>query len=65
MVPATGCECFAKLIYETADLWLQDNGYKPRVWVEKVEVREHGANSAIYDHEQFNIDGAVGRLYGA
>ena len=48
MVPATGCERFAEMIYECADIWLGTNGYKPRVRIAKVEVREHGANSAIY-----------------
>ena len=48
VVEATGCEAFAKLIYEFAALWLADNGYAPRCKVLSVEVREHGANSAIY-----------------
>lgn len=48
VVEATGCEAFAKLIYEFTELWLRDNGYAPRVSVFSVEVREHGANSAIY-----------------
>jgi 6-pyruvoyltetrahydropterin/6-carboxytetrahydropterin synthase len=48
LVPATGCEAFAKLIYECGELWLKDNGYQPRVKMLSVEVREHGANSAIY-----------------
>lgn len=48
VVPATGCEAFAKLIYECAEIWLRDNGYAPRVRMNLVEVREHGANSAIY-----------------
>jgi 6-pyruvoyltetrahydropterin/6-carboxytetrahydropterin synthase len=48
MVEATGCEAFAKLIYECAEVWLKDNGYSPRVWLESVEVSEHGANSAIF-----------------
>lgn len=47
-VPATGCEAFARLIYECTEVWLKDNGYTPRVQLVKVEVREHGANSAIY-----------------
>jgi 6-pyruvoyltetrahydropterin/6-carboxytetrahydropterin synthase len=47
-VPATGCEAFAKLIYQCAEVWLKDNGYSPRCWLRSVEVREHGANSAIY-----------------
>lgn len=47
-VPATGCEAFAKLIYECAAIWLKDAGYTPRVRMHSVEVKEHGANSAIY-----------------
>lgn len=48
MVPATGCEAFAKLIYECGEIWLKDNGYAPRVRMHLVEIKEHGANSAIY-----------------
>ncbi len=48
LVPATGCEAFAQMIYEYATIWIRDNGYSPRVRVASVEVREHGANSAIY-----------------
>lgn len=47
-VEATGCEAFAKAIYDLAVWWLKDNGYAPRVRMRSVEVREHGANSAIY-----------------
>lgn len=47
-VPATGCEAFAQLIYDAAEIWLKDYGYSPRVRLVSVEVREHGANSAIY-----------------
>lgn len=47
-VPATGCEAFAKLVFEAAEVWLKDAGYSPRVKMHLVEVREHGANSAIY-----------------
>lgn len=46
-VPATGCEAFARMIYEVADQWLKDAGYGDRVWLVNVEVREHGANSAV------------------
>jgi 6-pyruvoyltetrahydropterin/6-carboxytetrahydropterin synthase len=49
VVPATGCEAFAKLIFEYADIWLHDNGYSSRCHIASVEVREHGANSAIYN----------------
>jgi 6-pyruvoyltetrahydropterin/6-carboxytetrahydropterin synthase len=48
VVPATGCEAFAELIYGATLVWLGDNGYAPRVRLRSVEVREHGANSAIY-----------------
>lgn len=47
-VEATGMERFAELIYGCAEIWLKDNGHSPRVCVASVEVREHGANSAIY-----------------
>lgn len=48
VVEATGCEAFASMIFEGAALWLRDAGYAPRVRMRSVEVREHGANSAIY-----------------
>lgn len=51
IVPSTGCESFAKLIFEATEVWLQDNGYAPRVKLQSVEVKEHGANSAIYTGE--------------
>lgn len=48
LVEATGCEAFAKMIFEQGETWLQVTGYAPRVRMRLVEVREHGANSAIY-----------------
>lgn len=48
VVPATGCEKFAEMIHGAAEVWLKDNGYAPRVRLVSVEVREHGANSAIF-----------------
>ena len=48
VVPNTGCEMFAQMIYECTEVWLADNGYSPRCFLVSVEVREHGANSAIY-----------------
>lgn len=48
VVPACGCEKFAELIYECAEGWLKDNGYSPRCRLVSVEVKEHGANSAVY-----------------
>ena len=46
-VPATGCERFAEMIFDVTEVWLHDYGYTPRVKLLEVEVREHGANSAI------------------
>lgn len=48
LVPKCGMEAFAALIYECAEQWLSDAGYAPRVRMRSVEVKEHGANSAIY-----------------
>lgn len=47
-VEACGCERFAEMIFKAAEVWLKDAGYSPRCRIAKVEVREHGANSAIY-----------------
>lgn len=52
IVPATGCEQFARMIYFATESWLESNGYSPRCRVVSVEVREHGANSAIYTIEE-------------
>lgn len=45
---SVGCEAFAKYIYDYVDEWVSRN-YKSRVSLSKVEVHEHGANSATYD----------------
>lgn len=42
-----GCEKFAKHAFDYADNLINDL-YGDRCWVESVEVREHGANSGIY-----------------
>lgn len=47
-----GCEQFAKYIYETGQQWLVEMTYSPRVRLAMVEVKEHGANSAIYRKER-------------
>lgn len=47
VVPATGCEAFARMVFDVTDQWLKDAGFAPRVWLVSVEVSEHGANSAI------------------
>lgn len=48
VLDAVGCEAFARFIYAYCALWLERAGHAPRVWMRSVEVREHGANSAIY-----------------
>ena len=48
-VEHTGCEKFAELIFECTEIWLKDNGYHPRVTLVSAEVKEHGANSAIFN----------------
>jgi 6-pyruvoyltetrahydropterin/6-carboxytetrahydropterin synthase len=45
IVVATGCEATARMCFEVLEMWLQDNGYSPRVKLIKLEVREHGGNS--------------------
>lgn len=47
IVPATGCEAFARMVYDVTEQWLKDAGFSPRVWLVSVEVSEHGGNSAI------------------
>lgn len=48
VLPKVGCEAFAEMIFKVTEQWLRDAGYGERVSVCSVEVREHGANSAIY-----------------
>lgn len=49
-VERTGCEAFAKMIFEYVNAWLEDpeatHGSKAKLL--SVEVREHGANGASY-----------------
>lgn len=47
IVDATGCEAFAQMVYSYLGSWLVDNKLSTRVRILEVEVREHGANSAI------------------
>lgn len=48
VLDAVGCEAFAKLVFELADIWLQGCPDLKDVWVHKVEVHEHPGNSASY-----------------
>lgn len=47
IVPATGCEAVAKFVYESVFAYIVETT-GGRVWIESVEVREHGCNSAIF-----------------
>lgn len=48
VVGAVGCEAFAERIYQYVNQWLLQEQHSGRVKLTSVEVREHGANSAIY-----------------
>ena len=48
VLPAVGCEATARYVHAYVARFVEDqtNG---RVWLESVEVREHGGNSALYE----------------
>jgi 6-pyruvoyltetrahydropterin/6-carboxytetrahydropterin synthase len=56
VLPRSSCECLAEYLYEVLDIWLKDNGYKPRIWIHSVEVQEHDANSAIFIPDEIYKD---------
>jgi 6-pyruvoyltetrahydropterin/6-carboxytetrahydropterin synthase len=43
-----GCEKFAQFAFGLAEQWLVTNKLNERVRVASVEVKEHGANSAVF-----------------
>lgn len=45
---SVGCEAFAELGFHIANALMHELGHAKRVKVVSCEVREHGANSAIY-----------------
>ena len=50
IIPAVGCEKFAEYVYNhVSNIIEQSSG--GRVWLDSVECREHGANSAIYQRD--------------
>ena len=55
-VDKVGCEAFSELIFSKLEEWLLTNGFTPRVWVTKVEVAEHGGNSAYFTKENVRIN---------
>ena len=50
IIPAVGCEKCAEFIYNYVAKIIKDES-QGRVWLDSVEVREHGANSAIYSRD--------------
>jgi 6-pyruvoyltetrahydropterin/6-carboxytetrahydropterin synthase len=47
ILPAVGCEAVAEFVFSHVDAVVCEST-EGRVWVESVEVREHGGNSAMY-----------------
>lgn len=52
ILPAVGCEKFAETVWGIVENFLDENGISPRVQLDYVEVREHGANAAGYSGPQ-------------
>lgn len=48
VLPRVGCEAFAEYVAGALDVWLLDNGYKPRVRVVSVTCAEHEGNAATW-----------------
>lgn len=48
VLPSVGCEKFAEFVFEVTEQWLKDAGFSPRCHLVSVEVKEHGANGAIF-----------------
>lgn len=48
VVDRVGCEAFCELVYLLAQVQLKKMGELDRVQVSKVEIKEHGANGAIF-----------------
>src|SRR5918997_1429137 len=48
VLPSVGCEATARYVHAYVAHFV-DEQTSGRVWLESIEVREHGANSAIYE----------------
>lgn len=48
VVKATGCEAFARMVFEMAEIFLEHNTLDSRVRVASATVREHAGNHATY-----------------
>jgi len=53
VIPATGAERFAQFIFEKLDPFIKEET-EGRVKITKVEFREHGKNSAMYEAASSN-----------
>jgi len=47
ILPAAGCEATARFVFDYVQNFVNEQTHG-RVWLESVEIREHGGNSAIY-----------------
>ena len=48
VLPSVGCEAVAKHVFSHVADYVRSESAR-RVWLESVEVREHGGNSAVYE----------------
>ena len=51
ILPAVGCEAVAKYVFDHVSNFVCDQSFH-RVWLESVEISEHGGNSAIYQYNE-------------
>ncbi len=51
VLPAVGCEATARYVHAYVARFV-DEQTSGRVWLESVEVREHGGNSAVYEQRR-------------
>jgi 6-pyruvoyltetrahydropterin/6-carboxytetrahydropterin synthase len=51
VMPRVGCEATAEFVFDYVERFVAKHT-AGRVWIETVEVREHGGNSAIYERRR-------------
>lgn len=54
-----GCEAFSKMVFNFVSDWLKIKEYFPRVDLVSAEVREHGANSAVFINPKYDVLGRI------
>lgn len=59
VLPSVGCEKYAEFIHEVVEQWLKDAGYGERCRLVSTEVKEHGANSAIFTRGAWRVNMGV------